>query len=175
MIHTYTVIGMTCSGCEATVQKDLSKVENVTEVLVSKEKKEAIITMTQHIKLATLQEALGGKESTYQISVTNATNVAETKAKSCCSTENKIHKHNEIRTQLPLRGLGGFYCPMHCEGDKTYDKAGDCPVCGMDLVKEPTSNQVTHYTCPMHPEIVEEEPGSCPICGMDLVPMEPSD
>ena len=23
---------------------------------------------------------------------------------------------------------------MHCEGDKLYDKPGDCPVCGMDLV-----------------------------------------
>ena len=28
------------------------------------------------------------------------------------------------------------------------------------------------WTCPMHPEIVEDEPGSCPICHMDLVPME---
>jgi Cu(I)/Ag(I) efflux system membrane fusion protein len=28
------------------------------------------------------------------------------------------------------------------------------------------------YTCPMHPQIVRNEPGSCPICGMDLVPME---
>jgi len=25
------------------------------------------------------------------------------------------------------------------------------------------------YTCPMHPEVVRNEPGSCPICGMDLV------
>jgi len=25
------------------------------------------------------------------------------------------------------------------------------------------------YTCPMHPQIVEEQPGECPICGMDLV------
>ena len=30
------------------------------------------------------------------------------------------------------------------------------------------------YTCPMHPEIVRDEPGSCPICGMDLVPIEPN-
>ncbi|GEO04993.1 RND transporter [Adhaeribacter aerolatus] len=28
----------------------------------------------------------------------------------------------------------------------------------------------TTYTCPMHPQIVKDEPGSCPICGMDLVP-----
>ncbi len=25
------------------------------------------------------------------------------------------------------------------------------------------------YTCPMHPEIIRDEPGSCPICGMHLV------
>ncbi len=28
------------------------------------------------------------------------------------------------------------------------------------------------YTCPMHPEIVKNEPGSCPKCGMTLVPVE---
>ncbi len=27
------------------------------------------------------------------------------------------------------------------------------------------------YTCPMHPEIVQDGPGSCPICGMALEPM----
>ena len=33
----------------------------------------------------------------------------------------------------------------------------------------------TQYTCPMHPEIVRDEPGACPICGMALEPMLPSD
>jgi Cu+-exporting ATPase len=28
----------------------------------------------------------------------------------------------------------------------------------------------TEYTCPMHPEIVRDEPGSCPKCGMALEP-----
>ena len=27
-----------------------------------------------------------------------------------------------------------YQCPMKCEGDKTYDKPGKCPKCGMDLV-----------------------------------------
>lgn len=62
---------------------------------------------------------------------------------------------------------------MHCEGDKVYNKAGDCPVCGMDLIEEKkmvASN--IQFTCPMHPEIIKDEPGSCPICGMDLIPLE---
>ncbi|MDX5367683.1 MAG: nucleotide exchange factor GrpE, partial [Alphaproteobacteria bacterium] len=29
----------------------------------------------------------------------------------------------------------------------------------------------TSFTCPMHPEIVQDGPGACPICGMALEPM----
>ena len=32
----------------------------------------------------------------------------------------------------------------------------------------------TQYTCPMHPQIVQDKPGSCPICGMALEPLMPS-
>ena len=70
-------------------------------------------------------------------------------------------------------GPGIFYCPMHCEGDKTYDKQGSCPVCGMDLVEQTSMKKSTQrYTCPMHPEIIRNEPGACPICGMNLVSLE---
>jgi Cu2+-exporting ATPase len=63
---------------------------------------------------------------------------------------------------------------MRCEGDKTYEEPGDCPVCGMHLKKEESKpvpgSAKTIYTCPMHPEIKQDKPGSCPKCGMDLVP-----
>ncbi|WP_292273164.1 copper-translocating P-type ATPase [Marinobacter sp.] len=36
-------------------------------------------------------------------------------------------------------------------------------------VPSPTTTQ---YTCPMHPEVVSDEPGDCPKCGMHLVPLE---
>lgn len=32
-----------------------------------------------------------------------------------------------------------------------------------------TDHQTEVYTCPMHPEIIRDEPGNCPICGMVLV------
>ncbi|MCB9893546.1 MAG: copper-translocating P-type ATPase [Planctomycetes bacterium] len=37
-----------------------------------------------------------------------------------------------------------------------------------------TTKPGTKWTCPMHPQIVRDEPGSCPICGMALEPMTPS-
>lgn len=30
-------------------------------------------------------------------------------------------------------------------------------------------HQLKKYTCPMHPQIVQDKPGSCPLCGMNLV------
>ncbi len=162
---------MTCSGCEAKVKKDLLNIENVTEVAVSKEDKAATIIMSKHIELNVLQNALGGKDSKYQITL-SVNSSKEVVQKSCCSTGEKEHKQEEIKHN---HQAGKYYCPMHCEGDKVYDKAGDCPVCGMDLVQQPTVIQNTQYTCPMHPEIIQDKPGSCPICGMDLVPMEPTE
>jgi Cu+-exporting ATPase len=34
----------------------------------------------------------------------------------------------------------------------------------------PETVRVSEWTCPMHPEIVQDRPGSCPICGMALEP-----
>ncbi len=34
----------------------------------------------------------------------------------------------------------------------------------------PVALTKTEYTCPMHPEIIRDQPGSCPICGMALEP-----
>ncbi len=78
------------------------------------------------------------------------------------------HAHDH---EVSFPGNDNYYCPMHCEGDKTYNKPGDCPVCGMHLVKMETKLHAdVVYTCPMHPEIKQNGPGSCPKCGMDLVP-----
>jgi RND family efflux transporter MFP subunit len=76
-----------------------------------------------------------------------------------------------------------YHCPMH----PTYitSQPGDCPICGMSLVpisqdgvdtahQPATEAQAAgearpgQYTCPMHPEVVSDEPGRCPDCGMFL-------
>ena len=42
------------------------------------------------------------------------------------SSEKTEIKNKEVKTVK-------YACPMKCEGDKTYDKPGKCPECGMDL------------------------------------------
>ena len=80
--------------------------------------------------------------------------------------ENK-HSHSHVHKQeMHANAAGKYYCPMHCEGDKVYDKPGNCPVCGMRLVQQATQdmkkdeqlkatsdeNLKGEYYCPMHCE-----------------------
>lgn len=159
MKHTYHIHGMSCGGCQNHVQQTLAEVNGVKNVDVNLEKAEAEIEMEKHIPLEKFQEALKNDEGHYSIHHQDE--------KPQPKKESSIHKKQG-------NGTGIYYCPMHCEGDKTYNEPGDCPKCGMDLVEEvstqPTS---TTYTCPMHPEVIEDQPGDCPKCGMDLVPKKP--
>ena len=41
-------------------------------------------------------------------------------------------------------------------------------------VPAPPAGADSRWTCPMHPQIVRDEPGACPICGMALEPMTPA-
>ena len=87
--------------------------------------------------------------------------------------------------------IGEYFCPMFCEGDKTYDSDIGCPVCHMHLEKideqllmsNKQSENITHhslpitddragkYYCPMFCEgdKVYDSNVGCPVCGMDLV------
>ena len=45
------------------------------------------------------------------------------------------------------------------------------PSVSRSMAKPAEPNVVDHYTCSMHPSVVQQTPGKCPICGMDLVPI----
>jgi len=68
MTHTYQLTGMTCSSCENKVKSNLLVLPEITAIEVSKDNHSATISMDKHIGLDTLQQALGGSESKYQIS-----------------------------------------------------------------------------------------------------------
>lgn len=77
MTHDYNLTGMTCSSCEAKVKSKLLSVPDVISVEVSKDTNTATIEMQKHISLGTLQTALGGNESKYQIAATQHDETAE--------------------------------------------------------------------------------------------------
>jgi Cu2+-exporting ATPase len=54
----------------------------------------------------------------------------------CSSRGNKTKTETkaEVKNQ-DKKETAEYQCPMKCEGDKTYDKPGNCPVCGMHLKK----------------------------------------
>ena len=61
----------------------------------------------------------------------------------------KKRKHIILIGLIVILGMGGW---MACS-DKKVDPS------------------ISHYTCPMHPQIHEDHPGECPICHMKLVPV----
>ena len=67
-------------------------------------------------------------------------------------------------------GESYYFCSGRCqakfEADPERYAAG--------LVEAEAQPEGTLYTCPMHPEVVQDHPGNCPKCGMALEPMTPS-
>ncbi|MBI5744070.1 MAG: efflux RND transporter periplasmic adaptor subunit [Elusimicrobia bacterium] len=68
-----------------------------------------------------------------------------------------------------------YYCPMH--PDYTADHMGDCPICGMHLVKReaapeqaPAERKVKFYRNPMNPAVTSRVPMKDEM-GMDYVPV----
>ena len=118
MIKKFRVEGMGCLGCKKAVEKTLKEVSGVENIIVDLKLEEATIEMSSEIGLEMFEDALAKAGLEYKIF-----NYHERK---------KLKKKKKASKNSPKEGV--FYCPMHCEGDKTYDRFGDCPVCGMDLV-----------------------------------------
>lgn len=66
-----------------------------------------------------------------------------------------------------------YFCSAHCQHKFTANPAL--------YLQSPQERPQTHaadpdqsYTCPMHPEVVQQGPGDCPSCGMALEPLAPS-
>ena len=63
------------------------------------------------------------------------------------------------------------------DGQKHYFCSASCLEkfkAQQDTTPAPTPPKDAQWTCPMHPEIVQDHPGDCPKCGMALEPMMPS-
>lgn len=118
MKHTYKITGMTCNGCKTNVENAISNLKEVQKVTANLKTKDVEIVMTSHISIEKLQESLLKAGLHYTIELSGKEKNQE--------MQHQPEKDEEV--------YGVFYCPMHCEDEKTYPKSGDCPVCGMDLV-----------------------------------------
>ncbi len=61
------------------------------------------------------------------------------------------------------------FCSKNCHDKFAADPEGI--LSGAHKKKNQEAPKGTQYTCPMHPEVVRDEPSDCPICGMALEPM----
>lgn len=125
MEQTYKIAGMTCGGCKAIVEKALQSVHGVESATVNLTESEAKIISHHKINVSELKKALAPHPH-YQLIEHGEVPLA---------TLPVIGKRKHS-APLTASGNGKYYCPMLCEGDKKYDGPGDCPVCGMPLVKE---------------------------------------
>jgi hypothetical protein len=60
-----------------------------------------------------------------------------------CKNESK---GTEVKTEQSKQGkeyTSAYICPMHCTGSGS-DKAGECPVCGMDYEKNEKYDKESH-------------------------------
>ncbi|MDX1828850.1 MAG: heavy metal translocating P-type ATPase [Lutibacter sp.] len=162
MKHTYKITGMTCVGCKTNVESALGNLKEITKVTANLKKEEVVVEMTSHIPIEKLQQTLLLAGLHYTISAPTA------EGKKASNTHS--HSHHKSDTPSKKTGSGLYHCPMHCEGDKTYDKPGNCPICKMKLVELPAQAIKTEYTCSMHPEVISDKPGNCPKCKMKLIP-----
>ena len=67
MTHSYTIEGITCSGCVAKVKSKLLMHPDVLSADVTLDGQKAVVTMQKHLSVAELQEAIG-VDTKYKIS-----------------------------------------------------------------------------------------------------------
>jgi Cu+-exporting ATPase len=64
---------------------------------------------------------------------------------------------------------------MHSDTKHAHSENHSCAEHGHTTADpHPKWMAAAKFTCPMHPEIISDEPGSCPICGMALEPVSPT-
>jgi len=56
----------------------------------------------------------------------------------------EVEKEVEETKESGDVAMAKYQCPMKCEGEKTYDKPGQCPTCKMDLKKMEEHSEEEH-------------------------------
>jgi Cu+-exporting ATPase len=85
----------------------------------------------------------------------------------CGMTVTSQSKHS-----YSLKNIAYYFCSNGCK-EKFIGAPSKYLDGGLKDSESPASVAGTIYTCPMHPQIRQNQPGNCPICGMSLEPLLP--
>ena len=96
MKHTYKIIGMSCNGCKANVEKTLLGISGIVGVTIDLKSGSTEIEMSKHISLEYLQQEFLNAGLHYTINAFD-------------SNEEQV----DLTTKKNVKGNGIFYCPMH--------------------------------------------------------------
>ena len=74
---------------------------------------------------------------------------------------------------VPVKEKDEKHSQHHHEENKKREHSGHEHYTAIAEKKE-SLQSFQKYTCPMHPQIVQDGPGKCPLCGMTLIPLKKS-
>ena len=88
----------------------------------------------------------------------------------------EVEPQSKFRTKVDAEAF--FFCSESClnkfqknPDEYMYHEQSDCDVSFKVERNNNTKVSNVQYTCPMHPEVIRDEPGACPKCGMALEAM----
>ncbi len=177
---TFIAPGISCQGCANTIEKALGEIPDVASVQVDVPARRVTVRHDEHVGRKTLEGAL--TRAGYPVAPGDQDH----------DHHHDRHDHHADRAagpatavrdpvcgmQVDPRGAAAssehegttyHFCSASCQRKFAADPSAYLSAEPKKSVANPAGGGP--YTCPMHPEIVRDQPGSCPICGMALEPM----
>ncbi len=177
----FKVSGISCQGCAATIKKVLGPIPGVSAVSVDVAAKTVSVTRDEHVHDDAIAQVLehAGYPASKAEGESSCCGGGQTV--SCCSAPVQISARGEkdpvcgmdvdpktARWSHDFEGSTYHFCSKGCLAKFRADPHA---YFGKGEVRQAHDEPLPWgalYTCPMHPEIVQEGPGSCPKCGMAL-------
>lgn len=170
---TYAIDRLDCASCSLTIEEIAEKEPGVKRAEVHVHARQLAVEHNDDFSSAHLVSQLAS--AGYPVELTDG---------SVSATPPRTHKHKvetgltdpvcgmSVTTDSPhhfdYEGKRYYFCSEHCK-----ERFGSNPPAFLQTNSHdaPAPASVgTVYTCPMHPEIIRDQPGACPICGMALEP-----
>ncbi len=135
LVETTFGVRGNCGMCKATIEKAALSVDGVNSAIWDKENKKIDVSFDQE---KTTEDAIHQAiaNSGYDTDKLACDEKAYDGLAGCCQYDHDMEMDQGEDGESDMQ----YQCPMKCEGEKTYNKVGSCPICKMDL-KELKTNK----------------------------------